>query len=49
MMRLQQADSVETAVRKFAKARPPGIYKDHYLAELFKYHHERRWGRQTAC
>ncbi|VDP10279.1 unnamed protein product, partial [Soboliphyme baturini] len=28
--------SVEAAVAEFAKARPPGIYKESYLAELFQ-------------
>ena len=27
--------SVEAAVRAFAQARPPGIYKEDYLHELF--------------
>ena len=26
----------------FGTCRPPGIYKDDYIDELFKYHHERR-------
>ena len=34
--------SVAEAVAKFAQARPPGIYKDDYIEELFRYNHERR-------
>uniref|UniRef100_A0A7R9V957 mRNA guanylyltransferase n=1 Tax=Chlamydomonas euryale TaxID=1486919 RepID=A0A7R9V957_9CHLO len=34
--------TVDRAVRRFAEGRPPGIYKDGYLQDLFKYHHERR-------
>ena len=30
------------AVRLFSVHRPPGIYKDHYLNELFKYNHFKR-------
>jgi mRNA-capping enzyme len=33
---------VEAALRSFASARPPGIYKDAYIDELFRVHHERR-------
>ena len=28
--------SVEAAVRAFAQVRPPGIYKEDYLQELFR-------------
>ena len=34
--------TVSRAVRLFAAARPPGIYKEAYLADLFAYHHEVR-------
>ena len=34
--------SVAEALSKFAQARPPGIYKDDYIEELFRYNHERR-------
>ena len=34
--------SVAEALGRFAQARPPGIYKDDYIAELFRYNHERR-------
>lgn len=27
---------VERGVRRFARQRPPGIYKDHYISDLFK-------------
>lgn len=28
------------AVRLFAQARPPGIYKQHYIDDLFTFYHE---------
>ncbi|GAX84577.1 hypothetical protein CEUSTIGMA_g11998.t1 [Chlamydomonas eustigma] len=34
--------SVERSIKNFAEGRPPGIYKDAYVEELFRYHHERR-------
>lgn len=34
--------NVPRALRRFAEARAPGIYKDEYINDLFKYHHERR-------
>ena len=34
--------SVAEALERFARARPPGIYKDDYIDELFRYNHERR-------
>ena len=34
--------SVAEALSRFAQARPPGIYKDDYIEELFRYNHERR-------
>jgi mRNA-capping enzyme len=37
-----QMNSVEQAVRMFAKARPPGIYKQHYIDDLFTFYHEPR-------
>ena len=30
------------AVRLFSVHRPPGVYKDHYLTEMFKYNHFKR-------
>ncbi|GAQ88422.1 mRNA capping enzyme family protein [Klebsormidium nitens] len=36
------APTVAEANQRFAAARPPGIYKEEYLAELFAVHHERR-------
>ena len=32
--------SVEKALRVFAEHRPPGIYKEDYIRELYKYNHE---------
>lgn len=34
--------SVADALARFAQVRPPGIYKDDYIDELFRYNHERR-------
>jgi mRNA-capping enzyme len=34
--------TVAAALRRFAEARPPGIYKPDYIAELFRYYHEAR-------
>ena len=28
------------AIRMFARARPPGIYKLHYIEDLYKFYHE---------
>lgn len=43
MMRLCKTGmAVERALRRFSQARPPGIYKDQYIQQLFKYHHEMR-------
>ena len=28
------------AVKVFAECRPPGIYKRHYIEEIFRYNHE---------
>lgn len=39
LMRTQYT-SVEQAIRMFAKARPPGIYKQHYIEDLYKFYHE---------
>lgn len=41
-VRLAPFPTVDRAVYDFKSARPPGIYKDDYLEELFRYHHERR-------
>ena len=34
--------STSQAVSTFAAFRPPGIYKDSYIDQLFKYNHESR-------
>ena len=34
--------TVAAALRRFAEARPPGIYKADYIAELFRYYYESR-------
>jgi len=31
-----------SALERFSRVRPPGIYKDHYINDLFKYYHVRR-------
>ena len=36
------------AVSTFAAFRKPGIYKDSYIHQLFKYHHELRQGPHEA-
>ena len=41
-LRLQANATVDAGLRMFATCRPPGIYKDDYIEELFRYHHERR-------
>ena len=41
-LRLQANATVDAGLRMFATCRPPGIYKDDYIDELFRYHHERR-------
>ncbi|MEW5301711.1 MAG: hypothetical protein WDW36_004553 [Sanguina aurantia] len=40
--------NVPRALRRFAEARAPGIYKDEYINDLFKYHHERRDHHSTV-
>lgn len=35
-------NTLEEALNKFAHTRSPGIYKDHYIEQLYKYHHMRR-------
>lgn len=39
MMRLLAGTGmcVERGVRRFASQRPPGIYKDHYICDLFRW------------
>ncbi len=37
---VRQGMSVERALRIFAEHRPPGIYKEDYIRELYKYNHE---------
>lgn len=39
LVRLERR-TVVSAVKHFAECRPPGIYKQHYIEELFKYSHE---------
>jgi hypothetical protein len=38
LMRMQAAEgmNVDRAIRRFAQARPPGIYKDQYIEDLFR-------------
>lgn len=40
LMRTNNCRSVEEGVRMFAKVRPPGIYKQHYIEDLYKFYHE---------
>ncbi|EFJ45861.1 hypothetical protein VOLCADRAFT_118228 [Volvox carteri f. nagariensis] len=47
LMRLRYL-TVKRAVIRFAQSRPPGIYKDGYLNDLFTYYHEERPPRQQA-
>ncbi|KNA16349.1 hypothetical protein SOVF_089770 [Spinacia oleracea] len=42
LMRTQQASSVTEAIERFAKARPPGIYKQDYIDALYAFYHETR-------
>lgn len=35
-------NTLEAALSKFAGARKPGIYKNHYIETLYRYHHMRR-------
>ncbi|CAK9277141.1 unnamed protein product [Sphagnum jensenii] len=37
-----QCSSVAQALRMFAEARPPGIYKQDYIDKLFTFYHERK-------
>lgn len=37
---VRQGWSVEKALRIFAEHRPPGIYKEDYIRELYRYNHE---------
>ena len=39
LIRLERRTTA-SAVKYFAECRPPGIYKRHYIQELFKYNHE---------
>ncbi|PNW80070.1 hypothetical protein CHLRE_08g376700v5 [Chlamydomonas reinhardtii] len=41
-LRKDRGLSVRRALQRFAAARPPGIYKDAYINDLFKYYHETR-------
>ncbi|GIM08149.1 hypothetical protein Vretimale_12219 [Volvox reticuliferus] len=41
-LRLGSGLSMKRAIARFAMARPPGIYKDQYINDLFKYYHELR-------
>ncbi|XP_074289724.1 uncharacterized protein LOC141615022 [Silene latifolia] len=40
LMRTQQASTVTEAIQKFAKVRPPGIYKQDYIDSLYAFYHE---------
>lgn len=42
LLRLYPNVLLGSIIKDFARLRPPGIYKDAYLEELFKYHHELR-------
>lgn len=42
VLRLTMGMRVGQAVLDFMTSRPPGIYKEEYLASLFEYYHERR-------
>ncbi|KAI5065958.1 hypothetical protein GOP47_0018582 [Adiantum capillus-veneris] len=42
LKRCQPGMTVEQALGEFAAARPPGIYKSHYIDSLFTFFHERR-------
>eukprot|EP00803_Ostreobium_quekettii_P000704 evm.model.scf_1608.1 EVM.evm.TU.scf_1608.1 scf_1608:17316-27998(-) len=42
MMRLDCSQSVEHLLGQFSRRRPPGIYKNEYIDELFRYYHEVR-------
>lgn len=42
LKRSQQGLTVEQALEQFASARPPGIYKQHYIESLFTFYNERR-------
>ncbi|GLC40885.1 hypothetical protein PLESTB_000012700 [Pleodorina starrii] len=44
-LRRDRAMTVRRALQRFAQARPPGIYKDQYINDLFKYYHEGRDAR----
>ena len=37
---VRQGMSVQRALRVFAEHRPPGIYKEDYVRELYRYYHE---------
>jgi hypothetical protein len=41
-------NTLEEALNKFAHTRSPGIYKDHYIEQLYKYHHMRRCGNDAV-
>ena len=41
--------STSQAVSTFAAFRPPGIYKDSYIDQLFKYNHEDRQGLKSIA
>lgn len=42
LKRSQPGMTVEQALAEFASARPPGIYKKHYINSLFSFFHERK-------
>lgn len=43
MMRLAESQTVESLVKQFAQKRPPGVYKEDYIQDLFQYYHEQRY------
>lgn len=48
MLRITMSLRVKDAVLTFARIRPPGIYKEDYIASLFDYYHERRCPSQSC-
>ncbi|KAG2485988.1 hypothetical protein HYH03_015311 [Edaphochlamys debaryana] len=44
-LRKDRGINVRRALQRFAECRPPGIYKDHYIKDLFAYYHEGRDSR----
>lgn len=49
MLRITMSLRVKDAVLNFARVRPPGIYKEDYIATLFDYYHELRCDVVSSC